>query len=126
MTKASSAAAPSPRASNWPPRPLNEHTAQLPTVSLTPPEDSEPFGRYTQEAINLGLYVGARGAIRELIERYATALGNWPHVVATGGDAHALLGGPSSSIAADLVDSFIPDLVLQGAALAWEHDRRQE
>ena len=96
---------------------LHEFAAQLPDVSLTPPEDGEPFGRYTQEAINLGLYAAARGGVRELIERYASALGNWPHVVATGGDATALLG------AMEIVDSFVPDLVLQGAALAWEHHR---
>ena len=101
---------------------LHEYAAQLPTTSLTPPTDDVPFGRYTQEAINLGLYIGARGAVRELLERYATALGSWPHVVATGGDAQALLGGPGES---ELVDSFVPDLVLQGVALAWEHERKE-
>jgi type III pantothenate kinase len=98
---------------------LHQFTAALPTASLTPPDDAEPFGRYTQEAINLGLYIGARGAIRELIERFATALGNWPHVVATGGDAGAVLADTG------LVDSLIPDLVLQGAAIAWESHRMQ-
>jgi type III pantothenate kinase len=96
---------------------LHEFAAQLPDVSLTPPEDAEPFGRYTQEAINLGLYAGARGGVRELVERYATALGSWPHVVATGGDALTLLQD------LQIVDSFVPDLVLQGAALTWEHSR---
>jgi type III pantothenate kinase len=96
---------------------LHEFAAQLPAVSLTPPADDVPFGRYTQEAINLGLYVGARGVVRELVERFATALGGWPHVVATGGDAVNLLQDTG------LVDSFIPDLVLQGAALAWENQR---
>jgi type III pantothenate kinase len=98
---------------------LHEFTAQLPVPSLTPPVDDVPFGRFTQEAINLGLYVGARGTIRELLERYATALGSWPHVVTTGGDAQALLGE------GDLVDSFVPDLVLQGAALTWEKFREE-
>jgi type III pantothenate kinase len=98
---------------------LHEFTAQLPIPSLTPPTDDVPFGRFTQEAINLGLYAGARGTVRELLERYATALGNWPHVVATGGDAQSILGD------AELVDSFIPDLVLQGAALAWEKARQE-
>jgi type III pantothenate kinase len=97
---------------------LHEFTAQLPIPSLTPPTNEAPFGRFTQEAINMGLYVGARGTIRELLERYATALGAWPHVVATGGDAQSILGD------AELVDSFIPDLVLQGAALVWEKARQ--
>jgi type III pantothenate kinase len=103
---------------------LHEYAAQLPEASLTPPADDVPFGRFTQEAINLGLFVGARGAVRELLERYATALGAWPHVVATGGDAPALLGNPTGG-AADLIDSFVPDLVLQGAALAWEKWREE-
>ncbi len=97
---------------------LHEHAALLPKVTLTPPPSGEPFGTTTQGAINLGLYVGARGAVRELIERYAAALGSWPHVVATGGDARTLLEETS------LVDSLIPDLVLQGAALAWEHHHK--
>jgi len=96
---------------------LHEYAAQLPAASLTPPQDDVPFGRFTQEAINLGIFIGGRGAVRELLERYASALGSWPHVVATGGDAQSLLGP-------DMVDSFVPDLVLQGAALAWEHFRQ--
>jgi type III pantothenate kinase len=99
---------------------LHDFTAQLPESSLTPPADDVPYGRFTQEAINLGLYASARGAVRELLERYATALGNWPHVVATGGDAQALLGVLPDN---GLVDSFVPDLVLQGAALTWEKNR---
>ncbi len=99
---------------------LHAFTAQLPDAILTPPADDVPYGRSTQEAMNLGLYVGMRGAIRELLERYATALGAWPHVVATGGDATALLGNTEG-----LVDSFIPDLVLQGAALTWEKSREE-
>jgi len=100
---------------------LHDFAAQLPNTSLTPPEDAEPFGRFTQEAINLGLYVGARGAVRELLERYATALGAWPHVVATGGDAQALFASEGGG---EIVDSFVPDLVLQGAALTWEHHNK--
>ncbi len=97
---------------------LHDFAAQLPMVALTPPADESPFGASTNEAINLGLYIGARGAVRELVERYATALGSWPQVVATGGDATVLLEPMG------LVDSFVPDLVLQGAALAWEHWRK--
>jgi type III pantothenate kinase len=99
---------------------LHDFAAQLPLIPLTPPDDDQPFGQNTPEAITLGLHVGLRGAVRELIERYATALGSWPHVVATGGDAQSLLA-PTQ-----LVDSYIPDLVLQGAALTWEHHRQTQ
>lgn len=101
---------------------LHEFSAQLPVVSLTPPAEDVPFGRFTEEAINLGLFACARGAIRELLERYATALGAWPHVVATGGDAPSVLGEREETGAGgvrELVQSHIPDLVLQGAALTW-------
>jgi type III pantothenate kinase len=94
-------------------RAMHENAAQLPEASLTPPSEEEAYGRDTQGAVNLGLYAGLRGTVRELLERYATALGSWPHVVATGGDAGAVPG--------ELVDSFVPELVLQGAALAWEN-----
>jgi type III pantothenate kinase len=96
-------------------RALHEFTAQLPLPSFTPPEDDAVFGRDTQGALNVGIYVGLRGAARELIERFAAVLGHWPHVVACGGDARTLLD------ATGLIDSMVPDLVLQGAALTWEH-----
>jgi type III pantothenate kinase len=96
-------------------RALHEFAAQLPESSLTPPPEEIPYGRFTQEAMNLGLHAALRGTVRELLERYASALGAWPHVVATGGDANL--------VPEELVDSHIPDLVLQGAALAWESAR---
>ncbi len=96
---------------------LHEYAAQLPEASLTPPD--QPFGRFTQEAIKPGIFAAARGGARELLERYATALGSWPHVVATGGDAQSLFSQ------GDFVDSFVPALVLQGAALVWEHHREK-
>ena len=98
-------------------RALHEFTAQLPLATLDPPHGT--CGQNTAEALNLGLYAGARGAVRELVESYANKLGHWPHVVATGGDAQRLLADSG------LVDSLIPDLVLQGAALAWEHHKME-
>ena len=92
---------------------MNTGTALLPLADLNPPQ--EPFGRDTMEALNLGAYAATRGAAAYLLERYAEKLGHWPHVVATGGDAMRIFGNSG------IVDSFIPDLVLQGAALVWEH-----
>jgi type III pantothenate kinase len=92
---------------------LHANTAQLPLADLTPPDG--PTGLNTMEALNLGLYAQMRGAVRYLLELYADLLGTWPHVVATGGDAQRVLGE------SELVDSFIPDLVLQGVALVCQY-----
>ncbi len=97
---------------------LNAGTSQLPMATLELPV--EPFGRNTMEALNLGVFAVARGAAGYLLERYAGKLGHWPHVVATGGDAMRVFGDSG------LIDSFIPDLVLQGAALVWEHHHGTE
>lgn len=92
---------------------MHTGTAQLPMADLEPP--TELIGRNTMEALNLGVYAATRGAVGYLLEKYAEKLGRWPYVVATGGDAMRIFGDSG------LIDSFIPDLVLQGAALVWEH-----
>ncbi len=97
---------------------LHDGTAQLPVATLDPVSD--PLGKNTMEALNSGIYAMARGGVRELVEKIADGLGRWPHVVATGGDARRLLADSG------LVDSFIPDLALQGAALLWEHCRANQ
>lgn len=91
---------------------LATRTAQLPEVELKPPQ--EPIGHNTQEAIRSGVFYGMRGAARELVEQYATQIGQFPLVVATGGDAELLFEGY------DLVDRLVPDLTLRGVALAWQ------
>ncbi|MDB5355887.1 MAG: coaX [Phycisphaerales bacterium] len=90
---------------------LHEKTAQLPRVELTVP--NEPFGKNTREAITLGVYHGIRGMVKELTENYATALGQWPDVIATGGDAKLLFEGW------ELIHAVSPDLALYGIALAY-------
>lgn len=93
---------------------LHDKTARLPRVDLEVP--AEAFGRSTTEAIRLGVYNGIRGAVKEMVENYATTLGNWPELIATGGDAEKLFGGW------ELVHAISPDLALYGIALAYaEH-----
>ena len=73
---------------------LHERTAGLPRISTAdfgPP--LEPFGQNTAQAILHGVYHGIRGMVKELVEQYATKLGRWPEVVATGGDAAVLFEG---------------------------------
>jgi type III pantothenate kinase len=97
---------------------LHERTAQLPFVEFDCPQ--EPIGHNTVEAIRTGLYHGLRGAVRELIERYAEFYGAYPRVLATGGDAETLFHGY------DLIDSIVPDLTLEGMAVAYRHALGQE
>ena len=90
---------------------LHEKTARLPRVDLAAPEGA--FGRNTQEAIRQGVYFGIRGMVKELVENYATELGFWPDLIATGGDAPRLFEGW------ELVHAISPDLTLYGVALAY-------
>jgi len=39
------------------------------------------------------VYHGLRGMVKEIVENYATELGDWPDIIATGGDAETLFGG---------------------------------
>ena len=90
---------------------LHEKTAKLPQVNLDVP--SGPFGKSTEQAMLHGVYHGIRGMVKELVENYATELGNWPDIIATGGDAQKLFEDW------DLIHAIAPDLTLYGIALAY-------
>lgn len=93
---------------------LHKCTAQLPRVELKRP--TWVFGRNTTEAIIGGIVAAARGALRELVEAYATDLGHWPLVILTGGDAALVCEHIADS---ELVQAVVPDLVLRGVAMAY-------
>jgi type III pantothenate kinase len=90
---------------------LHEHTAKLPRVELATPSDA--IGKNTEQAILVGVHTGIRGMVKELVENYATAIGHWPDLIATGGDAEKLFAGW------ELVHAISPDLTLYGIALAY-------
>jgi type III pantothenate kinase len=90
---------------------LHEGTAKLPSVKLAKPDDA--WGKETGEAMLHGVFHGIRGMVKELVENYATALGQWPDIIATGGDAQLLFGDW------ELVHAVSPDLTLYGIALAY-------
>lgn len=93
---------------------LAARTAKLPRVSLAVPEGN--VGRSAEQAIRHGVFHGVRGMVKEVVENFATDLGRWPEVIATGGDAAALFEGW------ELVHAVVPDLTLYGIALAYaEH-----
>ncbi len=72
-----------------------------------------PFGRDTTEAIQIGVCRGIAGAVRGLVESYATHLHRWPQVVATGGDLSFI--APHC----DFLDTLAKDLTLRGIGLAY-------
>lgn len=88
---------------------LGEHTAQLPRV--VPGIPKSPIGKNTTEAIQNGVCRGVVGAVRALIEAYATSLNRWPQVVATGGDLSMLLPY------CDFVDTPVDNLLLHGVGI---------
>lgn len=90
---------------------LHRGAAQLPCVM--PGRPTTAFARNTHDAIVNGVVFGALGALREIVERYATELREWPQLVITGG------GAPLVAELADYVDAVVPDLCLMGIALAY-------
>lgn len=85
---------------------MHEHTAALPEIEFAPP--NETFGHSTAQAMLTGVFHGIRGAVRELIEKYAEQYGAYPHIIATGGNAKALFENY------ELIETIVPELTLQG------------
>lgn len=98
---------------------LHEKTALLPRIEFEVP--TGVFGRTTRDAILEGVYHGIRGMVKELVEQYATELGSWPDLIATGGDSKKLFEGW------ELAHAVSPDLIMYGIALAYtdHHIRNQ-
>ncbi len=86
-------------------------TDQLPVVETSFLSKPPAVGKSTEEAIRSGLVWGTVGAIRELITRIASEVGDRPQLLFTGGDAGRL------APAIDPTARVIPDLVLAGVAL---------
>jgi type III pantothenate kinase len=85
----------------------------LPLAVLSPNEAPPPVvGKNTEEAIRSGLFWGAVGAVREMIERISGPLAQPPEVYVTGGDLRQFaeyLGDEAS---------YVPSMVLSGIAAA--------
>lgn len=90
---------------------LREHTQALPEVEMSVPDYD--YGTNTEKAINFGIYYGAIGALREIVEHYATQMGAWPQVVVTGGFGRLI------AEKCEFIDSLVPDLCLDGIFLAY-------
>lgn len=98
-------------------RALHEFTDLLPLSPLAELDDPpDPLGTTTDAALRAGLYWGAVGGMRELIERLSR---HDP-------DADVLLTGGAAPAVAELLAEggravqFVPQLTLSGVALAWK------
>ena len=92
---------------------LHDGASALPDVTVAMPDQTEPFGKNTEQAMLNGVIYGVCGAVRLLTERYAERYGAYPLVIATGGDAPMLFGDD------DLTDRVVPELALRGIAIAY-------
>lgn len=90
-------------------RALHEHTSALPEVAFAKPD--EAIGHNTTQAMLDGVFHGVRGAVRELVEKYAELYRGYPQIIATGGDAHTLFDDY------DLIENIVDDLTLRGLAV---------
>jgi type III pantothenate kinase len=97
-------------------RALEEQTDALPRVAVdqwqVPPA---ALGKSTQPAIEAGLFWGAVGAIRELVEQYSQEFGPSPDLFASGGASQLVAGALSQRHR--LAAVHVPHLVLGGIAL---------
>jgi len=91
---------------------LHETAANLPKITYRKLESSsnEP-AKQTDDAIILGVTYAVKGAVRSLTERYAEHYQGYPQTIVTGGDLGILEDD-------ELIDSFVPDLQLQGIRVA--------
>lgn len=91
---------------------------QLPEVLLSPHDPPAALGKNTEAAIRSGLFWGAVGAVREIVERYADEYRRL-QVFITGGDLQRL----TPLVSADA--RFVPNLVLAGIAVAAGNSSRK-
>jgi len=90
---------------------LAEKTAGVGRVTFEVP--GHAVADSTQAAVSQGIYLAIRGLVKEFAELYATQLGHWPEIIATGGDAKVLFEGW------ELIHAVSPDLGLFGIAMAY-------
>ena len=90
---------------------LKDSTAQLPKINVHKPETV--YGKNTSDAINCGIYYSIIATLQEVIRRYAEKIGKWPQTVLTGSGAAIIKDD------CDFIDSFVPNLVIKGIALAY-------
>ena len=96
-------------------RALHEWTAQLPLIE--PHMPASAIGRNTEQAMNVGVVLGAAGLVDRIVESIAAELGGEPATIATGGCAELLAPHLQCT------GRFDPHLTLRGLRLIYEASR---
>lgn len=93
---------------------LHERTALLPLTQVKKIDSS--VGKSTQEAIQIGLLLGAVGLAREAVNRITkeTFKGRKPFIIATGGDAELVARLATQGGGSKIIDHVDPLLTLRG------------
>ncbi len=99
---------------------LSQYTSALPEIELASDYSADCFGKDTHQAMQSGVILGASGALREIVEQFATKLGKWPELIITGGDANIIRRH------CDFAQAIVPDLLLMGIELAYERWKVQQ
>ena len=98
-------------------RALHEFTDLLPLIDMTELAEPPPaLGTATVAAMRSGLFWGAVGAVRQLVEQFTGG-----HHVPMVGDAEVFLTGGAGPVVAELMGTaarYVPHLTLAGIALA--------
>ena len=97
---------------------LHQRTALLPEVEFQKPE--EIIGHNTTQAMLTGVFYGLRGIVRSVVEAYAIQTGQFPAVIATGGDAQVLFRDD------EFINRVVPDLGLRGIAVTLRKQLEQD
>jgi type III pantothenate kinase len=97
---------------------LFSKTARLPLVNFRAPRNV--IGTNTVSSIRSGLYFGTVGMIDGILERMIGILGPETKTVATGGQAHVIVGGSR------FLKSVDEHLTLQGLQMIWERNHPEQ
>lgn len=95
---------------------LREQAAQLPSVALEAKSEGV-LARNTVDAMRVGAVYGAAAMVDGMVNRFAQALGQTPHVVITGDSAPLVL--PHLDVRCE----YDKNLLLDGLHLIWKRNR---
>jgi type III pantothenate kinase len=98
---------------------LHQHTAKLPLVDMTDPRDGFYPSVNTTDAIRSGIRAAVQGAVRDVVQAYATLFPVRPKVFVTGG-AVGRLGDPDDAPPGWPRMKHVPTLTLDGIRIAAE------